>query len=349
MEEKIKEKYQEFGYPSPYKLFKIMKKDEPDVKFNKIIEVVENEKPYQLHKKTKSTVQAHMVAFRENQIWLADLLDMSNYSRDNKGFKWILLVIDVFTRQCFAEPMKNKEKESSLSAFKKIIEDNGKPEKLITDNGSEFTNREFQKLLAESKIFHETNEPHYHQTLGLIDRLCRTIKEKIFKFFTDKNETNWLDHLQSIISAYNQTPHEALKDLTPQEASEERYKVFIQDLNKKKNVISNHYFKEGQIVRKKLVKPTFAKGYKQIWGGNVHELKEVKGVNGVLNDGQIVKLNDLQVIPKKPTDEPKPEPTKVEKVEKQAKIEKVLKSVGMDQGNVVEGKRQRKRKEVFDL
>jgi transposase InsO family protein len=82
-----------------------------------------------------------------------------------------------------------------LSVFKKIIEENGKAEKLITDNGSEFTNREFQKLLADSKIFHETNEPQCHPTLGLIDRLCRTIKEKIFKYFTDKNETNWVDHL----------------------------------------------------------------------------------------------------------------------------------------------------------
>ena len=185
------------------------------------------------------------------------------------------------------------------------------------------------------------------QVPGLIDRLCRTIKEKI-KYFTDKNETNWVDQLQNIINAYNMSPHEALEDLTPQEASEEKYRTFIQDLNKEKNVISNHYFKEGQIVRKKLIKPTFAKGYKQIWSAGVHELKEVQGVNGVLDDGQVVKLNDLQVIPK-PKEELTMEPSKVEKIEKQAKVEKVLKSVGIDQGNVVEGKRQRKRKEVFDL
>jgi len=348
MDDLIKQKYQEFGYPSAYKLFKIMKKENPEIKLNKIIEVIENEKPYQLHKKTKTKVTAHMVAFRENQIWLADLLDMSNYSRDNQGFKWILLVIDVFTRQGFAQPMKSKESANVLSAFKKIVEENGKPEKLITDNGSEFTNREFQKYLSDSNVFHETNDPQYHPTLGLIDRLCRTIKEKIFKYFTDKNETNWVDHLQNIINAYNMSPHEALEDLTPQEASEEKYRTFIQDLNKEKNVISNHYFKEGQIVRKKLAKPTFTKGYKQIWGSNVHELKEVQGVNGVLDDGQVVKLNDLQVIPK-PKEEPTMEPSKVEKMEKQAKVEKVLKSVGMDQSNVVEGKRQRKRKEVFDL
>jgi putative lipoic acid-binding regulatory protein len=59
MEEIIKEKYQEFGYPSAYKLFKIMKKDHPDIKLNSIIEVVEKEKPHQLHKKTKSKISAH--------------------------------------------------------------------------------------------------------------------------------------------------------------------------------------------------------------------------------------------------------------------------------------------------
>ena len=101
-------------------------------------------------------------------------------------------------------------------------------------------------------------------------------------------------------------------------------------------------------MRKKLAKPMFTKGYKQIWSRDAHELKKVQGVNGVLDDGQIVKLNDLQVIPKKPN-EPKAEPSRVERVEKQAKVAKVSKSVGMDQNNVVEGKRQRKKKEVFDI
>jgi len=85
-----------------------------------------------------------------------------------------------------------------------------------------------------------------------------------------------------------------------------------------------------------------------MWGGHVHELMEVKGVNGVLDDGQSVKLNDLQVITKPAVSHPV-EPLKIHSVEKQAKVERVLKSVGIDQGNVVEGKRERKKKEVFDL
>jgi hypothetical protein len=145
------------------------------------------------------------------------------------------------------------------------------------------------------------------------------------------------------------SPHEALEDLTPQEASEERYKSFIQDLNKKKNVITNHYFKEGQTVRKKLAKPTFTKGYKQIWSSGVHELSKVQGVNGILDDGQVVKLNDLQVIPKPQDQIATSDEPKVNKVERQAKIDKVLKSVGIDQINVRTSGRTRKKKEIFDI
>jgi hypothetical protein len=112
--------------------------------------------------------------------------------------------------------------------------------------------------------------------------------------------------------------------------------------------VRQNNMREVEIVRKKLVKPTFAKGYKQIWSAGVHELKEVKGVNGVLDDGQIVKLNDLQVTPKPMVSHPV-EPSKIEKVEKQAKVEKVLKTVGMDQSNVRGSGRIRKKKEVFDL
>jgi len=82
----------------------------------------------------------------------------------------------------------------------------------------------------------------------------------------------------------------------------------------------------------------------------VHELKEVQGVNGVLDDGQVVKLNDLQVIPKS-KEEPTMEPSKVEKVEKQAKVEKVLKSVRIEQGMWWKGRDQGKRRRflTFDV
>jgi hypothetical protein len=134
-------------------------------------------------------------------------------------------------------------------------------------------------------------------------------------------------------------------DLTPQEAAEEKYKSFVQDLNKRKNKSSNHYFEVGHLVRKKkklLAKPTFAKGYKQTWTTGTHTLKVIHGVNGILDNGHQVKLNNLQVIstPK----ETKPDDDQpIHKVERQAKIDKVLKSIGVDQDNVIRSKKKTQR------
>jgi len=169
-EDIIKEYYRYYGYPSSQKLIKIIKKDFPEIKMNQIQQVIGEQQPYQLHKKTKDIVKGHMVAFQQNEKWLADLLDISNLSRDNRGFKWILLVIDVFTRQGYAEGIKSKEASDVLSAFKKITEKHGTPFVLISDNGSEFINRQFQQYLKDNNIMHQTSEPQYHKTLGLIDR-----------------------------------------------------------------------------------------------------------------------------------------------------------------------------------
>ena len=68
----------------------------------------------------------------------------------------------------------------------------------------------------------------------------------------------------------------------------------------------------------------------------------------MLDDGQIVKLTDLQVIPRPAKKSTHDEP-RIEKIERQAKVDKVLKSVGIDQSNVRSGERIRKKKEVFDL
>jgi hypothetical protein len=348
MEKDIIEIYKKFGYNGITKNYIILKQKYPQITIKIIADALNKEIPLQLHKKQSNKVSAHMVAFRKNQIWLCDLLDMSNFSRTNKGNKWILLIIDVFTRKTFAEGLVNKEKNTVLDAFKKVINKEGSPELLISDNGSEFISTIFQNYLKEKKIFHQTNEPQYHPTLGIVDRLSRTIKEKIFKYFTDKDTSNWIDNLQSIINGYNNTPHSALNNIPPNQA--ENNKDIIRNINIEKNKISNHNFKKEQLVRKKLKKPTFAKGYKQIWTDTIYKIVEVKGVNALLDNDELVKLNDLQIVSK--PNEPIVDNNKekeVNKVEREAKHDKVLKSVGVDKSNIVETKRIKKPKIKLNL
>ena len=94
----MEEYWRKFKYPSAYKLYQIMKKEGNTVTLSEVDKFVSSKRTHQLHKKTRHNIQDHIVAFTKNGLWFADLLDMQNFSRQNKGFKYILLCIDVFTR-----------------------------------------------------------------------------------------------------------------------------------------------------------------------------------------------------------------------------------------------------------
>ena len=238
-----------------------------------------------------------------------------------------------------AEPLKNKTADETMSAFKDIILTAGAiPEKLVSDNGTEFMNEKFQHLLKSNHIIHETNDPGYHPTLGLIDRLSRTIKEKIFKSFTHSDNFNWVDQLQEIIQAYNATPHRALNETAPNDAQENMF--LIQDINKNKNVRPIHSFSAGDLVRKRLKKATFTKGYRQSWSSETHIITKISGLNAILDNDEKVKLNDLQII-REPT-ERAPKVSKVKAKEKKMKVKRKLKEDGIDENFLVDSERTKK-------
>jgi transposase InsO family protein len=148
------------------------------------------QKAHQLHKKTRHSIQGHIVAYCKDCLWFADLLDMSNYSRQNKGCHWILLCVDTFTRMAFAEPLKQKNKFTVKEGFESMmgrlvnVSAQRRIQLLITDSGSEFLNQPVQNLLRELKIV----EVGDHFALGIIDRLSRTMKEMIFQDCTEKRQ-----------------------------------------------------------------------------------------------------------------------------------------------------------------
>jgi transposase InsO family protein len=137
------------------------------------------------------------MAYCKDCLWFADLLDMSNYSRQNKGFHWILLCVDTFTRMAFAEPRKRKTKVVVKEGFEAImgrlvnVSAQRRIQLLITDSGSEFLKQPVQNLLRELKIEHRTVEVGDHFVLGIIDKLSRTMKEMIFQDFMDRGSIVW--------------------------------------------------------------------------------------------------------------------------------------------------------------
>ena len=112
--------------------------------------------------------------FKDN-IWGADLADIQLISKFNKGFRFLLYVIDIFSKYAWVIPLKDKKGISIVNAFQKILkESDRKPNKIWVDKGSEFYNSSFKKWLKDNYI--EMYSIHNERKSVVTERFIRTLK-----------------------------------------------------------------------------------------------------------------------------------------------------------------------------
>ena len=128
----------------------------------------------------------------------------------NKGFRFLLCVIDIFSKYAWVVPSKDKKGVSIVDAFQKILDDsNRKPNKIWVDKGSEFYNSSFKKWLKDSDI--EMYSIHNEGKFVVAERFIRTLKTKIYKFMTSISKNVYIDKLIDIVHEYNSTYHKTIK------------------------------------------------------------------------------------------------------------------------------------------
>ena len=202
-----------------------------------------------LHKPITKNFSKRKVIFNGiDKIWAADLVEMQKFSKWNKGIKYLLMVIDVFSKYGWIKPLKDKKTESVSKAFDEIFEKSKrKPSMLWTDKGSEFISKHFKEFLKKEKImlYHTENE----EKSSVDERWNRTMKNRMWKMFTANSNTVYWDKLDKLVDNYNNTKHSNVK-MSPNEASkkENEEKVFV-----------NLY---GDFIYWKPKKPKFAIGDK---------------------------------------------------------------------------------------
>ena len=146
-----------------------------------------------------------------NKIWAADLVDMQSFSRFNRGAKYLLTVVDVFSKYGWMFPLKEKDGVSVSKALKEIFNQR-KPEKLWTEKGKKFYNKHVKELGVE--LYSTENE----EKSSVVERWNRTMKEKMFKYFTANNTNKCIDVLDDFVERYSNTRH-STKQMTLVEAS----------------------------------------------------------------------------------------------------------------------------------
>lgn len=203
-----------------------------------------------------------------DDVWEGDLIDVRSIKSYNDGFTFILVVIDVLSKFAWLEPVIDKTSKNVTKAFERILaRSNGRvPVCFQTDKGKEFIGKEMQEFLkARNILFRVVRSPDTKAAIA--ERLVRTIKERIWRYFTHKNTRRYIDILQKVVEAYNHSKHSGTK-MEP--ASVTIYNATTARENLNKRYAENEQTKKpkysvGDLVRVSRSKNVFAKGYESGW------------------------------------------------------------------------------------
>ena len=147
-------------------------------------------------------------SFKDN-IWGVDLADMQLLSKFNKGFRFLLCVIDIFRKCAWVIPLKDKKSISTINAFQIILkESKRKPNKIWVDKGSEFYNSSFKKGLKDNDI--EIYSTNNEAKSVVAERFIRTLKNKIYKYMTSISKNEYIDKLDNIVKKHYNTYHKSI-------------------------------------------------------------------------------------------------------------------------------------------
>ena len=219
---------------------------------------------YTLHKPVlKRFPRRRVIVSGRLQQFQADLIDLRTLKKANDGYCYLLTCIDVFSKFAWCVPLKDKSGKSLVGAFKDIFRKTPPPRKLQTDKGTEFKNRDFQQFLKENKIRFFTTENEDIKA-SVVERFNRTLKEKMWRYFTFHRTFRYLEEIQKFLRVYNNSPHRSI-GMSPAEVNNENQEDVWQRLYGSERRKITHRLKVGDRVRLAQARGQFKKGYTASW------------------------------------------------------------------------------------
>lgn len=224
---------------------------------------------FELHRTARRNFTRRRVnVYGKNDLWQADLVEMIPYSTQNKGYKYILCVIDCYTKFAWAFPLKSKTGIEVSKTMSKILI-NRAPKLLQLDNGKEFYNLTFDTLMKKYNI--KKYSTYSTMKACIVERFNRTLKEKMFREFTARGSREWVSILPMLIHNYNNSKHRTI-GITPMQADKNPNLVVF----KQRDIIKKKIkFNIGDKVRISTQKGTFTKGYIPNWSTEIFTIVKI--------------------------------------------------------------------------
>ena len=165
---------------------------------------------YTLHKQARRHYKRNRVIVGGiDELWQMDLADMQAHAKENDGYRYLLVCIDVFSKYVWVIPLKNKTGPALVTAFKEILESGRKPQKIQTDEGTEFFNKHFKDLMKSEEI--QLYNTYNETKASVVERVIRTLKTRMWRYFTAKRTRRYIDVLQDLVDSYNKSKHRSIQ------------------------------------------------------------------------------------------------------------------------------------------
>ena len=206
--------------------------------------------------------------------WSLDILDLKDYGpENNRGYRYVLVTIDNFSKYGWTIPLKNKNAQTIKDSFENIlINSKRKPNLIESDRGKEFYNIIFQDFLNKNDIKHYSRNSSYGAVFA--ERFNHTIRDLLKKIVFEQGDAKWIDVLQTITKQYNNRIHLSTK-LTPIQASLKKNESYVyKNLIDKRNKIKPK-FQINDLVRTADLKKTFSKSDTTSWSYKLYKITEI--------------------------------------------------------------------------
>ncbi len=270
--EKILNLYTNPSHPGSFSginsFYRVLKQKDQYLKKDDLLEILKSQETYTLHRpKSKIFSRNKVKVYGIDDTWQIDLCDMRNFQKENDNYCYILTIIDVFSKQAWAIKLKNKKGDTILEELKNILKER-KPKRIHADQGTEFFNKDCINYLNKNgiKLYYTNSE----MKAQVVERFNRTLKEKMWRYFTYVGNQRYVDILDKLVDSYNNTYHRSIKTF-PYNVNEKNSEIIFMNLyGYKKNSdyepnLINIKYKEGDFVRLSKSKKLFEKGYTKNW------------------------------------------------------------------------------------
>jgi Integrase core domain/Chromo (CHRromatin Organisation MOdifier) domain len=254
-----------------------------------IREWLQNQNTYTLHRPKRKRFQRNFYDLDNiGDLWQTDLICWESLAKYNDGFKYILVIIDCFSKFVYTVPLKSKNANEVTNAFKEIFDRvKQTPLRMSSDRGKEFCNKNFKSLMKAHNVRFDVVEDDQNKSC-IAERFIRTLSSLIYKYFTYANTFRYIDVLQQLTLSYNNRWHRTIR-MAPSEVKDNNILEVYHNIRRNRKLRTKKpKCNVGDHVRISRNKHIFSKNYTPNYSHEVFIIRKV-----ILRKPIVYKLKDL--------------------------------------------------------